>query len=102
MEELRLSNGPMKPYCNKKATINIAHNPVQHDRIKHIEIVRGFIKEKLKEGTTCMLFVTSSKQLTDVFIKGVFSKCLFFFFLLFCKQVRHIGTISGEKGFLYR
>ncbi|XP_050890660.1 secreted RxLR effector protein 161-like [Lathyrus oleraceus] len=29
---------PLKLYSNNKAAINIAHNPVQHDRTKHIEI----------------------------------------------------------------
>ena len=28
-------DGPMKPYCDNKATINIAHNPVQHGITKH-------------------------------------------------------------------
>lgn len=25
-------------YCDNKVAINIAHNPVQHDTIKHVEI----------------------------------------------------------------
>ena len=29
---------PMRLYCDKKATISIAYNPVQHDRTKHVEI----------------------------------------------------------------
>ncbi|TYK23199.1 Retrovirus-related Pol polyprotein from transposon TNT 1-94 [Cucumis melo var. makuwa] len=29
---------PMKLFCNNKATISIANNPVQHDRTKHLEI----------------------------------------------------------------
>ncbi|XP_024030615.1 uncharacterized protein LOC112094295 [Morus notabilis] len=40
---------PMKFYCDNKSAINIAHNPIQHDRTKHIEIDRHFIKEKLEE-----------------------------------------------------
>ncbi|BBH03134.1 hypothetical protein Prudu_013918, partial [Prunus dulcis] len=45
-----LGFGPKKPmdlYCDNKATIAIAHNPVQHDRTKHVEVDRNFIKEKL-------------------------------------------------------
>ena len=41
-------NESMSLYCDNKAAINIAHNPVQHDRTKHIEIDRHFIKEKLR------------------------------------------------------
>ena len=33
----------MRLYCDNKATISIAHNPVQHDRTKHVEIDRHFI-----------------------------------------------------------
>ena len=36
---------PMKLYCDNIAAINIAHNPVQHDRTKHVEVDRHFIKE---------------------------------------------------------
>ena len=37
----------MKLYCDSKVAISIAHNLVQHDRTKHVEIDRHFIKEKL-------------------------------------------------------
>ncbi|RDY01552.1 Copia protein, partial [Mucuna pruriens] len=42
-------------FCDNNPTMNIAHNLVQHDRTKHIEIDRHFIKEKLDSG----LIVTS-------------------------------------------
>lgn len=41
---------PMKLYCDNKSAISIAHNLVQHDRTKHIEIDRHFIKEKHYKG----------------------------------------------------
>ena len=45
-KELRIpSDGPMILYCDNKATINGAHNPVHHDRTKHIEIDRHFLNE---------------------------------------------------------
>jgi len=35
LEDLKIKwDGPMKLYCDKKSAINIAHNPVQHDRTK--------------------------------------------------------------------
>ena len=43
----------MKLYCDNKAAISIAHNPVQHDRTKHVEIDRHFIKENISSGTIC-------------------------------------------------
>ena len=44
----------MKLYCDNKAIINIAHNPVQHDRTKHVEVSRYFVKEKPEAGLICM------------------------------------------------
>ena len=43
----------MKLYYDNKSTINIAHNLVQHDRAKHLEVDRHFIKEKLDSGSIC-------------------------------------------------
>lgn len=34
---------PLKLHCENKATISIAHNPVQHDRTEYIEIDCPFI-----------------------------------------------------------
>ena len=61
----------MKLYSDNKSAINIAHNPIQHDRTKHIEIDRHFIKEKLEEGLVCMSYVPSECQLVDIFTKGL-------------------------------
>ncbi|KAF2308189.1 hypothetical protein GH714_036552 [Hevea brasiliensis] len=48
VEELTVRwEGPMKLYCDNKPAITIAHNPVQHDCTKHMEVDRHFIKEKL-------------------------------------------------------
>ena len=64
----------MKLYCDNKATISIAHNPVQHDRTKHVEIDRHFIKEKLSSGVICISFVKSSDQVANVLTKGIGSQ----------------------------
>ena len=45
LDDLRIKwDGPMKLYCDNKSAINIVHNPIQHDRTKHIKIDRHFIK----------------------------------------------------------
>lgn len=35
----------MKLYCDNKSRINIVHSHVQHDRTKHVEVDKHFIKE---------------------------------------------------------
>ncbi|GMP34631.1 hypothetical protein CsSME_00007421 [Camellia sinensis var. sinensis] len=38
LEDLKVAwKGPMKLYCDNKSTINIAHNPVQHECAKHVK-----------------------------------------------------------------
>lgn len=63
----------MNLYCDNKSAIDIAHNPVQHDRTKHVEIDRHFVKEKLEAGIINFPFVKSENQLADVLTKAVAS-----------------------------
>ncbi|XP_058724364.1 phospholipid-transporting ATPase 2-like isoform X1 [Vicia villosa] len=72
LEDLKIKwEGPMKLYCDNKSAISIAHNPVQHDRTKHIEVDRHFIKEKLDSGLICTPYVSSHGQLADILTKGL-------------------------------
>lgn len=64
----------MKVYCDNKAAISIAHNPVLHDRTKHIEVDKHFIKEKINAGIICMTYFPTGEQLADVLTKGLHKK----------------------------
>ena len=51
LEELDIiKDGCIQLYCSIKSAIDMAHNPVQHDRIKHIDIDRHFENQKLDTG----------------------------------------------------
>ncbi|KAL8108782.1 hypothetical protein AgCh_025025 [Apium graveolens] len=64
------STTPMKLHCDNKSAIAIGHDPVQHDRTKHIEIDRHFIKEKIYNDTISIHFMRSEDQVADVLTKG--------------------------------
>ena len=72
LEELHITvEIPIKLYRDNKAAINISHNPVQHDKTKHIEVDRHFIKEKIEKGMICMTYIPTREQLVDIFTKGL-------------------------------
>ena len=68
----------IKMYCDNKAAIIIANNPVQHDRTKHVEVDRHFIKQKLDEKVVIFPLVKSEDQLEDILTKAVASKVFHF------------------------
>ncbi|KAK8650974.1 hypothetical protein V6N13_140594 [Hibiscus sabdariffa] len=51
--------------------IQIAKNPVQHDRTKHVEVDRHFIAEKVKNGTAKLSYLPSGEQLADLLTKAL-------------------------------
>ena len=63
--------GQRKLNCDNKVAMSISENPVQHNRTKHVEVDRHFIKEKLEDGTVELSFLKSQDQLADILTKAV-------------------------------
>lgn len=51
--------------------MQIAANPIYHERTKHIEIDCLFFREKTKKGLIRPEYLGSKHQLDDLFIKGL-------------------------------
>ena len=76
-------------YCDNTSAINISKNPVQHSRIKHIEIRHYFIRELVEDDTLTFEFIHTDDQKADLFTKPLDSKYFKFFRL-------NIGVFSMD------
>lgn len=68
------STSEMDLFCDNKAAIAISHDPVQHDRTKHVEVDQHFIKENLEAKIIRFPFVKSEDQLAEILTKAISSK----------------------------
>ena len=48
---------PIKLFSDSKSAISIVHNPVQHDRMKHVRIDRDFIEAEIKNETIAPSYI---------------------------------------------
>ncbi|RVW70655.1 hypothetical protein CK203_059011 [Vitis vinifera] len=76
-----LSRQPIRLFCDNKATCDIAHNPIQDDRTKHVDVDKFFIKEKLDDKIVELPKIRSEDQLTDILTKAAVSSRVFSKFL---------------------
>jgi hypothetical protein len=61
---------PTTMYCDNQSSIQIAHNSVFHERIKHIKIDCHLTRHHLKHDTITLPFVPSFLQIADFFTKA--------------------------------
>jgi hypothetical protein len=75
LSELKLlRKGPLRVWCDNQSAISISNNQVQHDRTKHVEIDRFFIKEKFDARIISLSHINSRQQIVDCLTKSLGTK----------------------------
>jgi hypothetical protein len=55
--------------CDNESAIRMADNPIEHSRIKHIDIRYHFLRDHQQKGDIEIAYVNTHNQLADIFTK---------------------------------
>jgi hypothetical protein len=58
-------------YEDNQGTIELAKNPVHHQRTKHIDIQHHFVREKIESGEIDLVYCPTGDQLADTLTKSL-------------------------------
>jgi hypothetical protein len=59
---------------DNESAINIAYNPCEHSRTKHIDIQHNFLRNHVIKGDIVISHVGTNDQLADIFTKPLDEK----------------------------
>ena len=69
-----LDQKPLKPTImneDNQGAISVAHNPVNHKRTKHIDIIFHYVREAVLNNVIELVYCPTKEMLADVFTKAI-------------------------------
>lgn len=69
LRDYELEQGTMSLFVHNKSIIDISKNPIQHSRIKHIDMRHHFICQLVEENIVSWDYVKTKDQLTNILTK---------------------------------
>ena len=74
LEDFGIKIKTLSLLCDNESAIRIAHNPVLHGKMKHIEIRYHFIRDHVANGDISLSYINTKDQLADIFMKPLDEK----------------------------
>lgn len=74
LKDYELSQNMISLFVDNKSVIDISNNPIQHSRVKYIDIRHHFIRKLVEEKVISLDYVKIEDQLTNILTKTLDSK----------------------------
>ncbi|RVW26825.1 Retrovirus-related Pol polyprotein from transposon RE1 [Vitis vinifera] len=66
---------PPSLLCDNLGATHLSFNPVQHSRMKHIQIDLHFVRDQVQKGALKVSYVHTQDQLADLLTKPLSQEC---------------------------
>jgi hypothetical protein len=76
--------------CDNESAVRLAHNPVEHNRTKHIDIWHHFLRDHQQKGDIDVCHISADHQLADISTKHLDEK-------RFCKLRSELNILDSRN-----